>query len=354
MIEVSVVGAWARVALSGEFDLINADEIHAVVADLLGQAVTDVTVDLTRVTMMGAAGLHALEHAADLIDGVDGRMVLMGATARTRRVFEITGLATSLRLTDAVTVKRPAVAVGADGSAGPDPDAVKAVSRQLLDISRLLLTAGTVTDDLRSVARAAVGAIAGAKAASITILAHGQPRSAAISDSVAIEVDAAQYRLDEGPCLDAARTARPVRVDVLGAGERFVHLAPLALRATVQSVLSIPVTIDSHTLGSLNVYSDQAFPPAADASAEILAAQAAAAIVKSEAYAAIRRAADSTQRRVEGNQELNIAHGALAELHDCSVEQARRLLRSAATSNRESVHHVAQRIITSLGNAASA
>jgi hypothetical protein len=62
----------------------------------------------------------------------------------------------------------------------------------------------TITEKLRRVAHAAVQDVPGCRAASISVLAHGPPRTVTVSDAVAIEVDVAQYLLNEGPCLEAA------------------------------------------------------------------------------------------------------------------------------------------------------
>lgn len=348
MIEVSVTGAWALVELSGEFDLMNADEIRSVVADLAEQAVTDVTVDLSGVTLMGAAGLHSLEAAGGLMEDIGGRLLLLGASGQIRRVFEATGIDRSLPFSHGARRLPASQAATTHPSAESDPDSISAIGGQLFGLSQRLLTERFVTGDLRRVVRSAVRSVPGATAASVTLLARGKPRSAVVSDSVAIEVDVAQYALDEGPCLDAAVTSERVRVNVLAAEERFTHLAPLAARAGVKAVLSVPVTTDDTTVGSLNVYSDAAFPPDAEAWAGIIAAQAAIAIVKAEIYAAARRAAALAQHRLHVDQDINVAQGAVAELQDCSLQQARLLLRSAASTNGETLHEVARRIIASL------
>lgn len=354
MIEVSVLGSWSLVELSGEFDVANADEIQSVVSDLAARAVTDVTVDLSRVTLMTAAGLHALEAANDRIESVDGRLLLVGAGGHIRRVFEVTGLESILPLTAPTPTSPPVAALtaGHDFSEEARPGTVSALSAQLFDLSNLILTSQSVSQDLRRVARVAVDMVPGTTAASITLVATGRPRSAVITGLVAIEVDVAQYVVDEGPCLDAARRAEPIRVDVLDTDERFVHLAPLAHHAGIRAVLSLPVTTNGVTIGSLNVYSNQMFPSDAEQVAGIIASQAATAVVKSEIYAALRRATDVAQRRLHVDQDINIAQGALAELQDCSLDQARNLLHSAAVVNRESLHHVARRIIGSLGHPA--
>jgi anti-anti-sigma factor len=351
MIAVTAFGAWALVELSGEFDVLNAEEIRCVVADLVAQTVTDVTIDMSAVTLLGAAGLNALVAANALIEGVKGRLVILGATGQTCKLFEVTGLTRPLRLVQGpglLEASAPAITGGAEPSGGSDPAEVDDLSTQLFELGRLLLNEPAITHDLRRVVRTAVQVVPNATAASITVSAQGEPRTAAVSDSVAIEVDAAQYISGEGPCLDAGRLGQRVRLDVVGADEHFSHFAPLALRAGIRAVLSIPVNAGNIAIGSLNLYSTTTFPAAAEAPAEIIAALAAMAIITTDTYAAAHAAAQSAQQRLQADADINIAIGVLTGLQGCSLQQARQLLRSAASVNDEPLHQVARRIIAAV------
>ena len=90
-------------------------------------------------------------------------------------------------------------------------------------------------DHVRALVRnpdeAAVVTVPGCSAASIALVAQGTSRTAATSSHVAIEVDVAQYVLDEGPCLDAVGLGRRVRVDFLDADEEYEHFAARAIEA---------------------------------------------------------------------------------------------------------------------------
>ena len=136
----------------------------------------------------------------------------------------------------------------------------------------------TITENLRQAALAAVQDVPGCRAASVCVLAHGEPRTAAVSDAVAIEVDVAQYTANEGPCLDAARTWRVVRVDLLGDEERFGRFGPRAQQLGIQAVLSVPVTVAADLIGTVNLYATSAFAPTAEAAAAAIATQVTAAV----------------------------------------------------------------------------
>lgn len=78
------------VRLEGEFDLANAPEVAAAIADLSGDGSADV--DLSGVTFMDTSGLHALVQGARSL-GEDTPVVLVDPPSRVVRLMEIVGVA---------------------------------------------------------------------------------------------------------------------------------------------------------------------------------------------------------------------------------------------------------------------
>ena len=78
MIDVTVFGPRAVVCLTGEFEGANSEEISSVIAELVAEDVSELTVDLSRVTTMASAGLSGLLAASKAIEAGGGRMVLVG------------------------------------------------------------------------------------------------------------------------------------------------------------------------------------------------------------------------------------------------------------------------------------
>ena len=75
--------------LEGEFDVANAPELAAAIGALGGDG--DVDVDMSRVTFMDTAGLHALVRGAQSLDG-DAPVVLVDPPSRVVRLMEIVGV----------------------------------------------------------------------------------------------------------------------------------------------------------------------------------------------------------------------------------------------------------------------
>jgi anti-anti-sigma factor len=346
VIEVTQIGNWASVALTGDFDVTNAAEILAAIAELAAQRAVEVSVDLSQVASMDAAGIGALVGANHLLAAAGGRLMLVGASLLTQERLHQAGGSAAFPLLLAVAPDLPL----ASSIEAEDPEDTPAVAdeelRRLLDdVSRLLLTESTITADLQGIVRAAVELVPGCSAASIALLVLGEPHTAAVSGPVAVEIDLAQYETGQGPCLLAASTSTRIRVAALDSDDRFAAFAARAGPLGLGAVLSIPVAAGAATIGSVNLYSDVAFGPGADAVGEVIGTQVAAALVKSEIYGAAQTLARRVQDRTDAETSVNIAAGVLAGFEQCSIDQARRLLRSAAASTGDSLAVTARRVI---------
>ena len=69
----------------------------------------------------------------------------------------------------------------------------------------------------------------------------------AASDEVATEMDQAQYDVDDGPCLTAARQERIFRIEDLAAHERWPTLREIGRHHGVASTLSVPLLLEDPT-----------------------------------------------------------------------------------------------------------
>jgi anti-anti-sigma factor len=356
VIEVSLVGKWALVVLSGEFDVSNAAEIVAVAADLADDLVAEVTVDLSGVTFIGAAGITALVQAEDRVAAGGGRLAVVGATPTTLRAFDLAEVGAALTVVappdrsaggDSQPVG-PGARVPADGEAdtgGRVSGADDELRRLLFEVSRLLLTESSVTGDLLVVVRAAVDLVPGCTGASVALVAHSESHTAAVSDAIAVEVDLVQHDRGGGPNLLAASTATRIRVATSDIDDRFDRFAA---QLGIGAVMSAPVVVTGVTVGSVNFYASTRFAVGAEAMAGVVASQVAAALSKSEIYGAALALARQMQVRSAADRDANIAAGVLAGFEDCSLDQATRLLHSAAATAGESVAAAARRVIDHL------
>src|SRR5918995_5628580 len=113
----------------------------------------------------------------------------------------------------------------------------------MLEISRRLSAALTPADldvTLANITAAAVEVLPEVKYASITVL-HGDGRleTFAPTDDMILDIDAAQYELQEGPCYEAAVDTAHLAAPYLADDKRFPRYAPVAVASGIQAQAGI-------------------------------------------------------------------------------------------------------------------
>ena len=130
---------------------------------------------------------------------------------------------------------------------------------EFLDVSRRLQAALTPADLDQTLARitaAAVEVLPDVEYASITIRhADGRLETAAPTDDLVLDLDAAQYEFQEGPCYEAASDTVHVSSPDLAADTRWPRYAPVPLAVGVQAQAGIRLFDAKKSNGALNLYS---------------------------------------------------------------------------------------------------
>lgn len=134
----------------------------------------------------------------------------------------------------------------------PDPLDVVAASRRL----SAALRPGDLEETLGRITAAAVEVLPDVDCASITIRhADGRLETAAPTDDVLLEIDAAQYELGEGPCYESAVEAQHVTAPNLEADSRYKRYAPVAVAAGIHAQAGVRLFEVRGSHGALNLYS---------------------------------------------------------------------------------------------------
>ena len=215
--------------------------------------------------------------------------------------------------------------------------------QQLADV---LQTQRTLGGALASIAEAATLSVPRCDAATIAISIGGRPATAAMTGTVALELDMVQYDNDDGPCLTSFRTASALRLDLYEQGDDFPHVAIAARRVGIRAVLSVPSIWGTETIATLNLYSRTGpFDESAETVAAVLATQVAIAVSRSPEFVAARAVVEEAQRSTDDRAEIAVATGLLIGSQDCTREQAEGLLRQAGVQDEETILQIAQRII---------
>jgi GAF domain-containing protein len=156
-------------------------------------------------------------------------------------------------------------------------EAPEPIASRLLDI---LVVTTRLSELLAEISDLAVDRIPGCGSASITVIHQTTPATAASSDSRARSIDESQYRAGQGPCVQAARSGRPVRVDDIATTAPDPLWRSVAQDAHITATLSVPLITSANIDAALNLYTDHdgGWPEHAYDTAEDLATHAANAI----------------------------------------------------------------------------
>jgi GAF domain-containing protein len=198
------------------------------------------------------------------------------------------------------------------------------------DIARQLQAEETPDEVLARISSVAVDIVDGCDHAGMFIVhRHDTIDTPAASDDVAPVVDAIQYEIGQGPCLEAIQAHESYLIDDLTTEDRWPAFSRRAAEETgVRSMLSMRLFVEEGTIGALNLYSrhPNAFDEHGRAVGAVLAAHAAVAITTSRE----RERADNLERALESNREIGIAIGILMARGPQTREQAFDLLRRAS------------------------
>ncbi|NUT92408.1 MAG: GAF and ANTAR domain-containing protein [Saccharothrix sp.] len=203
---------------------------------------------------------------------------------------------------------------------------------------------------LQQLVESASRVISDAENVSVTVVAGGAAQTTAATDDKVVAIDADQYAAGNGPCLEASRTRRPVRVNVAEAREKWPEFAAAAEGAGVKAYLSAPLLVDGSVLGALNLYSSEprAFDPFDEALLRLFTTAASTAITGFRRYERSRELVRSLERALESRAEIDQAKGVLMAAHGVSAEEAFATLVAESQLNNTKLRVVARNLLDSV------
>jgi hypothetical protein len=187
----------------------------------------------------------------------------------------------------------------------------------------------------------ALAAVQGCDWASMTQLRGGKLGTAASTDPVVDRADAAQYRLEEGPSLDAIWAQDTCHVHDTSSETRWPRWCRAAHRLGVGSLVTVRLAAPARRVGALNYYASKAdaFGDEDVQAAHVFAAQAAVAMVRLGDLSDL-------QRGMQTRHIIEIAQGILmADDRQLTPSDAFRVLRDTAHSQHVGLRDFAEQIV---------
>ena len=231
-------------------------------------------------------------------------------------------------------------------AASPPPDAVAALTTE---IGGVLDSMEQVSDYLERVVHAVRRHVSGCDEVGVTILSADRPHTAAYTTVQTLEIDAVQYALDDGPCLDAARHRRENRVDDLLVDDgRWPQFARECREDGMRSLLALPLVSGEECVGAINLYgwAPHAFD-AFDASlVRVAASRCADAVVAVSALDGVRRLAGQLEQAMASRAVIEQAKGVIMAMRGVPEHEAFEVLRKTSQDRNIKVRDLAQQVVT--------
>lgn len=226
---------------------------------------------------------------------------------------------------------------------GDLPSALE-LAKQFADMARELRRMDGSDATFTGIVQAALRTVPGTQAAGITVVRGRQYRTVAPSGELPPLVDAIQYELRSGPCVDAIVDETVFCTGDLEHDPRWPTFGKrAAIEVGVRSMLALRLFLDDGrqqgTIGALNLYSTEyrAFTPRSETIGCIFATHAAIALAGAEASDQVT----NLQLAQESNREIGMAMGVLMSRHRLTQSQAFDMLRMASQHTHRKLREVA-------------
>ena len=197
---------------------------------------------------------------------------------------------------------------------------------------------------LEGVAAAGCALLDACDAASITIIQRGRPLTVAATDDLAAQLDQAQYDIDAGPCVDAARNEELIVVPRVVEERRWPLFAEAAQRSGVGSALSVPLLSPApDTFGGFNCYArvDDAFDEHDVRIVQGFAGRAGVVVSNAVSFWSAYDEAANLAKAMEHRAVIEQAKGILMGQQRCSADEAFDLLRRASQRENRKLRDIA-------------
>lgn len=226
----------------------------------------------------------------------------------------------------------------------------------LHELTALLIDAVDLREAVQRLASFTARSLPGTLRCSVTLIGDGLPMTLAASETRCRELDDVQYASGQGPGLDATRTRTVTICQDLADDDRWPALSACAARLGVRAVASLPLDVQRHSVGALNLYVPRrgSVDPQLLITAMAVAGQSElllAEVLRRNAQAAVT--ADLVASLKLG-ASVDHAIGVIVAQRGCDVQQAYAILQETAERLDLRPHVVAERLLATASRRSAA
>ena len=164
----------------------------------------------------------------------------------------------------------------------------------------------------------------------------------------AADVEETQLGVNEGPCLETARTGEPLDIpDLAAVQEKWPRFVAVAADRGFLASHTFPLSLRGEAVGALNLFSDRlgALDDREAALVQAFAQVATIAVLQQRSLQQHSALSEQLQRALESRVLIEQAKGVLAHQHRIPVDHAFRMMRAHARSQNARLHDVAEQIV---------
>jgi GAF domain-containing protein len=236
------------------------------------------------------------------------------------------------------------------GELAADTAAAWTDAENLKNLQDALLSTQSVEQFLHELAELAARLSDGGLSCGMTMQPSGRPVTMACSDPLAAQVDEVQYQLDDGPCLQAMRQNRLVRIEDTAEKAYWPEFEAQAASHGIRSCLALPLTVDGKPVGALNLYARaaSAFGAAEERAAESFAENASGALALAMRLASHAALIEQLRSSLGSRTVIDQAFGIIIAREACTQARAFAILRSASQNSNVKLRDIASTVVTSV------
>ncbi|GHF95257.1 MULTISPECIES: GAF and ANTAR domain-containing protein [Amycolatopsis] len=200
---------------------------------------------------------------------------------------------------------------------------------------------------LQHVCRQVRHVVPGVDEASITLVTGEVPHTATATGEVVAELDREQYRIGDGPCLEAMRGGKIVRTTVADALQEWPRFARGARDAGFGSFLAAPLVADERFSGAINCYGrqDDGFAEIGAQLLELYTAAVEAILRVYRRYLHARETAEHLRTALTSRAIIDQAKGMLMAIRQVDADDAFALLVEQSQRENVKLREVAERFV---------
>jgi len=204
------------------------------------------------------------------------------------------------------------------------PDSDPQFEAAVAALTRYFVGNQTLGESLQQVAELAIKAMPQTNHAGITLMVDGKLKTSVFTHPEVPEIDRAQYRTGDGPCVDAYRQAASYVIGSTREPGKWQAFRDSASSHGVLSTLSLPLIAREGPIGAINLYSEKeyAFDERDQEIGQMFATQAAFLLANAQAYWDARTLSENLEQAMVSRATIEQAKGIIMSSMGCGPDQA--------------------------------